>query len=37
MAFDICFDFRNYFYENEGYVSHYKEQNEKQFKMASVG
>lgn len=37
MAFDICFDFRNYFHENEERVSHYKEQNEKQYKMASVG
>ena len=37
MAFDIRSDFRNYFYENEEYVSHYKEQNEKQHKMASVG
>ena len=36
MDFDICFDFRNYFYENEEYVSYYKEQNEKQYKMASV-
>ena len=37
MAFDFRSDFRNYFYENEEYVSNYKEQNEKQFKMAFVG
>ena len=37
MVFDLCFCFRNYFYENEECVSYYKEQNEKKYKMASVG